>query len=59
MIPPFAVVILCTYSQVENLHEVYTLLDGEEQAAACKLRDSLDLLHQSIQLSDIIFVNVS
>ena len=40
--------------QVENLHEVFSLLDGEEQAAACKLRESLDQLHQSNQTSDMI-----
>ena len=41
------------------MHEVYTLLDGEEQAASCKLKDSLDQLHQSNQISYMIVFTVS
>ena len=33
--------------QTGTLHEVYTMLDGEETAALVKLRDGLDRLHQS------------
>ena len=46
----------CTF-QVENLHEVYILLDGEEQTAAFKLKDSLDQLHQSKAL--LLFSSLS
>ena len=54
--------VICSDSlwiQVENLHEVYSLLDGEEQAASCKLKESLDQLHQSNQVSQLIVLTVS
>lgn len=39
--------LLFIFYQTGTLHEVYTMLDGEETAALVKLRDGLDRLHQS------------
>ena len=35
------------FNQTDTLHEVYTMLDGEDTVAILKLKDGLDRLHQS------------
>ena len=40
-------ILLTFFNQTDTLHEVYTMLDGEETVAILKLKDGLDRLHQS------------